>query len=81
MADKANFNLVILWEDELRNAAKACAELRRLDADPDADKEAVNTAIINVLNACSAALYKAEEDDACFIISTPSALLRKRKTK
>jgi hypothetical protein len=57
---------VILFEDEVRIAAKACAALRDMP-DGTSDEE-FQAAARTLLNTCVAALDGAEDDAACVLL-------------
>lgn len=60
--------IIFLFEDEVRAAARLLAALRPLRANCD-DEEVVGVAMAAALNACMAALAGAERDDACVMLA------------
>ena len=72
MAETVNLNLCILWEDELRTAAKL---LREAAAITDDDQRAV--AMISAYRACQVALYGLKDEHVVVMIGAGE--LRKKK--
>ena len=71
MATKGKFELVILWESEVRAAAKAMVELVRIFDSGTATEAERGEALFTAFGACSAALSGADNDHACLVISRP----------
>lgn len=74
-AEQANVKLVIIWEHELRMAAKKLHELRALlnkDGKTEAEAASVGKAIMDTFNVCAAALVGAEGDDVALVLSAVS---------
>ena len=69
MSSTSTFNLVCLFEDEMRVAARALAELRRVEANEASTTDEFEKAMVNVINACGAALLGAEADDAVLVLT------------
>lgn len=67
MIAKATFQTVILFEDEVRIAAKACAALDALPA--DCPQEEFSRAARAALDACHTALYGAHDDAAAILLT------------
>jgi hypothetical protein len=78
MAIKANIRLVVLWEKELRLAAKALRALS--EAPPETPEAEFGRRVKVAIEASAAALWGADDEGASLIISTPGELL-KRATK
>jgi hypothetical protein len=71
MTAKGSYKTIILFEDEVRAAAKACSALRNLPAGaPDEEFQAAARA---VLDACIVALDGAEDDAACVLLGRKPA--------
>jgi len=71
MVTKGNFELAILWESEVRAAAKAMVELNRVLDSAKSTEEERSAALRDAFSACSAALSGADNDYACLVISRP----------
>lgn len=69
---EANATIVILWEDELRVAAKALHVMQAVSDDEASTKEQVHKAVADALDACWAALYHAGllDDTSAVTIAT-----------
>lgn len=66
--------LIVLFDDELRDAARrvhAAAQLRR---SADVDDDAASQAIVDALHACIVALDGAEDDGAVLVLATKAAM-------
>lgn len=69
MSSASTFNLVCLFEDEMRVAARALSELRRVEANEASTSDELEKALVNVLNACGAALFGADAEDAVLVLT------------
>jgi hypothetical protein len=72
MADKTTLPLCILWEDELRTAARLLAEMN------EAKEEEFNTKASAALNACVVALHGLT-DERIAVMLAASTIRRKGK--
>ena len=83
MSGEVNCRLTVLWEHELRAAAKALRRARELiEARGDEPLGAECTeALWAALESAHVALYHAAEDDRAIVISAVPVLARRRKTK
>ena len=66
-AQKATTKVVVLWESELRIAAAACRRFLSLPA--DTPQEMVGEVAGQLINACSAALWDADDPEAAVVVS------------
>ena len=83
MADKAIITLIVLYEEELRKAARLLAQAFDLPKEaPDAD---VSRALHSALQACRVALYHPGllDDTAIVMLTTEAArgIAKKRRRK
>jgi hypothetical protein len=70
MPAKSNYKLVVLFEHEVRAAAKALMAFRELMTQGEVvDDEAYGKALHGQFRACEAALLGAEEDNACLVLT------------
>jgi hypothetical protein len=73
MAATAQYKVVVMWEHEVRAAAKALAHLSRVYDDEssteDQRRDALKDALKDALNAAIAALAQADDDGAALVIS------------
>jgi hypothetical protein len=76
MASNANVNLCILWEDEVRTAARLLHELHEASGTDDEERESglASAALV----ACMTALWGLTDDRAAVILA--SREIRKRGT-
>lgn len=86
MPNEAQMKVIVLWEHEVRTAAKACAAAvaagDRVENDKsDAAKEAFSLAMIHALNACLGALAGAEEDGNALTLSRMPPIGKRRLPK
>jgi hypothetical protein len=72
MPTTANPEVVFLFEDEVREAARRLAALREMRSRGDDD--AVSYAIVSALNVCTAALAGAERDDVVLLLARKADL-------
>jgi hypothetical protein len=72
MPATASPEVVFLFEDEVREAARRLAALREMRSRGDDD--AFSHAIVSALNVCMAALAGAERDDVCILLTRKAAL-------
>jgi hypothetical protein len=70
MTHQANYRMVVLFEDEVREAARALAAYRALP--DDADDEAFEAAS-KAFRLCTVALLGAEDDAAALVLSRKPA--------
>jgi hypothetical protein len=81
MAHKGTLNVVILWEEEIREAAKAIAAMEEaLQKSESMITPEVLPLINTALARCSVAL-KGAEDDAVNVLMTRFAPIKKDATK
>jgi hypothetical protein len=80
MSTTAEHKLVVLFDHEVRVAAKALEGLRAL-ADTKCTKEEWSDAALHALDACQAALLGAEDDGAAITISSAPVSFRTGKTR
>ena len=66
MTANAKFDCIILFEDEIRTAAKLVK--RFVELDKDVDSEEYLTAARAMVNACFVALQRADEDGICLLL-------------
>lgn len=78
MAEQAEVRFLILWENEIRAAARAFAEAHRLQDDDSATDDARHIAVAKALRLANAALYGADDESATLVLSKPNDILRKR---
>ena len=78
MADETNVRFLILWENELRAAAKAFADAHRLQDDEAASDDARAGAIANALRLADLALHGADDEEATLMLSAQRDIFRKR---
>ena len=74
MPAKATPELVILFDDEVREAGRRLERIRALRAQDDPDDDAIGEAMADALHACMVALAGAERDDACLLLASKAAL-------
>jgi hypothetical protein len=79
MPANGSYKTTILFEDEVRAAAKACAALRDLPAGaPDEEFQAAARAALDV---CIVALDGAEDDASCLLLGRkPSSFVEQEPT-
>lgn len=70
MAYEGKLNLCVLWEQEIRAAAKALEAYRLLSNDETATDEVKAAALVKALQTCHAAVYGAQEDSNCLVLSS-----------
>lgn len=92
MPNVATQTIVVLWEHELRIAAKSIAEVRRViesqidnQSEPDEEKRKeraakLNEAVWNAIDCCGAALVGVETDGNAITISSIPKPTTKRAT-
>ena len=79
MSNRASMEIVVLFEDEVRLAAKAVAAFVALDEDaPDAEHHRASQ---NLLNACMVALAGADADDAVLVLGKKPNVKKSRTGK
>lgn len=69
MAATAQYKVVVMWEHEVRVAAKALAHLSRVYDDESSTEDQRRDALKDALNAAIAALAQADDDGAALVIS------------
>lgn len=69
MAATAQYKVVVMWEHEVRAAAKALAHLSRVYDDESSTEDQRRDALKDALNAAIAALAQADDDGAALVIS------------
>jgi len=67
-ASNTKVKVVILWEDEIRIAAKAMERLAEVQ-DSDPSEEVLRDAFNQAMKACYSALRGADEDGTCLVLS------------
>ena len=78
MGQVTETKFVILWENEIRAAAKSLEAIRTLMKNPETPEETMRDAVQAMYQACAAALYGAEAPDACIVLSSvPQTLMAK----
>lgn len=75
MAAEANMKMVVLYEDEVRAAAKAIDQVRELMASESADEEAMDEAWTTAMRACMVALSGAEDTEATLVLANKDVIL------
>lgn len=75
MAAAASLKMVVLYEDEVRIAAKALDAFRELAADETSGDDAKDQAWIEAARACMVALAGAEDDGATLVLANKRDLL------
>lgn len=73
MAHKATFKVVVLWDDELRAAAKSLVALQDSIESEAKGEMSHETAMLygQAINTCSAALFGIEDGAAIVVSSVP----------
>ena len=66
MTANAKFDCIILFEDEIKTAAKMVK--RFIELDKSVDSEEYMLAATAMVNACSVALQRADEDGVCLLL-------------
>lgn len=69
MAAKASYRLIVLFDAEIRTAAKLLAKSIAMQ---DREDSEAGLALAEALHACRIALAGAEEDDSAIIVMTHS---------
>ena len=69
MTANAKFDCIILFEDEIKTAAKMVKRFVEFDKDADSEEHLLAAAIAMV-NACSVALQRADEDGVCLLLGS-----------
>jgi len=75
MTAAASVKLVVLYEDEVRTAAKAIDHVRELLADEAVSDDAKYEAWTTAMRACMVALSGAEDTDATLVLANKGVLL------
>ncbi len=82
MSDMAGAKLVVLWEHEIRLAARlialAHAAIDKGD-DTEEDKIANGQLIVDAFNACAVALFGADDQDVTLALSSVPDLAKARR--
>ena len=73
MPGAAKYNLLILFEDEIRAAAKLLAQAHKMYADDPGNEDANNRAMIDAICACAVALQGADDDSASILLTNKPA--------
>ncbi len=84
MADKAASKLVVLWENEIRIAARLlheAVELSSKEGRTEPEETYLSNLVFDALNASIAALAGAEDDEATLVLSSHQALRIGKKPK
>ena len=77
MSDSARIHLCLLWEDELRLAAKLVQVVNAMDDNDPERKKAIQSA----WGACSAALYGLTDEKAAVMLANPEIKIRADRNK
>jgi len=80
VAQPGTMKLVVLWEDEIRTAAKAIAHAHNLAHSGTAAEGEVGEALRDALNACNAALHGADDESAALVLSAKPAVQPRSET-
>ena len=75
-SSKATMNIVILWEHEVRLAAKAFAHLQTVYQNEDATDDERSEALRSAVNAGIAALAEAERENSALVLSSRPGIRR-----
>lgn len=75
MPAEAKMKVVVLYEDEVRTAAKAMDQVRELLADETASDDAKDEAWTTAMRACMVALAGAEDTAATLVLANKGDLL------
>lgn len=75
MAETVGFKAIILWEHEIRAAAKAFVEAHRLVDDKSASDEERQRAFALAVRLSDCALFGAADDEVTLLLSRPNDLL------
>lgn len=70
MAGRATHTLIVLWEDELRIAARLLTELRQAH-EHDQPSEEYAKLLLTTIRACDAALYGVDSGDPMVLSRVP----------
>jgi hypothetical protein len=79
MGSTADMKLIVVWEGELRIAAKAIKEFRLACADGNEDR--INRTANVALQACGVALEGCEDESAAIVITRTPDPESKRRTR